>query len=134
MELFPEEEALEEDRKDGCGEAKDDKISDGHEGDGGKAAQPSTGHQEAVQGDHCPLGKRYRHLHFFNVITILHLRLESLFPRDEDNSEQNHLHHTPHQGHLCGLQHEPAHQIVVQNVEDVRHQDEGHSSKYRLPT
>ena len=73
MELFPEEEALEEDREDWGGEAEDDEISDGHEGDGGEAAQPSTGHQEPVQGDHYPLGKGYRHLHFLNVITIIHL-------------------------------------------------------------
>ena len=44
-----QDQELEEDGEDRRGEAEDDEVPDGHEGDGGQAGEASGGHQETVE-------------------------------------------------------------------------------------
>ena len=66
--------------------------------------------------------------HFNMIITfcIIEFPLFSLSEHD-DEPEQNHLHHSSHQGNLSGVETEPADRVVVEEVDDVGDQDQHHS-------
>ena len=57
---------------------------------------------------------------------IIEFPLFSLSEHD-DEPEQNHLHHSSHQGNLSGVETEPADRVVVEEVDDVGDQDQHHS-------
>ena len=73
--------------------------------------------------------------HFNMIITfcIIEFPLFSLSEHDDD-PEQNHLHHSSHQGNLSGVETEPADRVVVEDVDDVGDQDQHHSSAEVPPT
>ena len=52
---------------------------------------------------------------------------------EDDKPEYHHLHHTSHQGYLCGVQPEPTDGVVVEDEDDVGDQDQGHSAAESFP-